>query len=217
MRSRTPPAFVACSSRLRRLFLLVLSREDRQSGEKQAGAASVVALIRESEEPAKRKRDGKSNYLEITRTREASERGPRTAAKRRSTPFTAEGVTRTGACSLGAIAPRCASSAGSCELRAALCLAALGAARRLAWGMRLSNDFRDERVLRARARDGRKWTRGHVVDEGVQAAVYGPITSSVPHYRQPLMPSPLDGLWCGSSDTPHCNPFGTVVHGGHHA
>ena len=124
MRSRVPPRLVDCSSSLRRLFLPHCFRSDRESTRKKAAPATSLSLIRESEETATRKRDGRKNYLEITRTREASERGPRTAAKRRSTPFTAEGVTRTGACSLGASAPHCASPAGSCELRAAQAAAA---------------------------------------------------------------------------------------------
>jgi hypothetical protein len=82
--------------------------------------------------------------------------------------------------------------------------------------MIMSIDFRDEGERRGDAGDGRKWERADLVDDDVSPAVYGQITSSDAHSRQPLMPLSND-WWCKRDDTPHCNPFGTVVHGGRHA
>jgi len=212
--SRQTPVLRAGRSRFVRRSLPDWSSHGRESPRKHAGMAAEVALIRESEKGETEERQ--DEYSRNPRTREASERGPRCSAKR-SKGLYSSGVTRTDACSLGANAPLCASSAGSCELRAALCLAALGAARSLATRGYSLERFREESegTSRACAIDGRAWVAGGVVDDGARLAVYVQITSTSTASQQSLM-LPALGVPRGRPCTPHCTSVGVAGVRGRH-
>lgn len=203
MREQSPPAFAASSSRFGCLLLPVCSRGDLQSSGKQARSEIAGLVIRESEEAAKR---GKGSPLETRRL--VSRKGARCAAtalrahevcgsprsgERNAFQSSArrKGMPRADACSFGADAPLCASSPVAGSLRAALCLASLGAARGLAWSTDSMVDSGDESKRDVVGASGRRRLFGVLVDGAVGSAVYGQITFTSPRSQQALMVSAL--------------------------
>lgn len=214
MREQSPPAFAACSSRFACLLLPVCSRGDLQSSGKQARSEIDRLVIRESEEAAKK---GKGSPLETRRL--VSPKGARCGATAlrahdvcgsprsgERNPFQSsawrKGMPRTDACSFGADAPLCASSAVAGSLRAALCLASLGAARRLAWRTDSMIDSGDESKRDVVAAPGRGRPFRVLVDDAVGSAVYEQITSTSPRSQQSLMVSALRPATCEPGHPP---------------
>jgi hypothetical protein len=214
MREQSPPAFAACSSRFGCLLLPVRSRGALQSSGKQARSEIARLLIRESEEAAK---EGKGSFRKTRRL--VSPKGarcgatalrahdvcgsPRSGERNAFRSFVRrEGMPRTDACSFGADAPLCASSPVAGSLRAALCLASLGAARGLAWSTDSMVDSGDESKRDVVGAPGRRRLFGVLVDGAVGAAVYEQITSTSARSQQSLMVSALRPATCEPGHPP---------------
>lgn len=228
MREQSPPAFAACSSRFDCLLLPVCSRGDLQSGGKQARSEIAGLVIRESEEAAKK---GKGSPLETRRL--VSPKGARCGATAlrahdvcgsprsgERNPFRSsscsKGASRTDACSFGACAPPCASSAVTSSLHAALCLASLGAARRLAGCNDSRMELRDDRESKEAKPAGNRRAPGTAVDGVVSFAVYGQVTSTSACSQQSLMVAARGRRRSDRGHTPHCRSVETHAGGRHH-
>lgn len=217
-----PPSVDARSPRLAVFFPRALATDRSRHVQKEACWGQLRLLIRESEVD-ELEGTGENSFLETRRL--ASLKGARCGAaalrasevcgaprsgarypfrcsvRRRQPP-------RTDACSLGADAPRCASPAVASELRAALNLASLGAARRLAGGVDSRIEIRDESAIDDDTKLGRPWVPVVLVDDAVCLAVYEQITSTSARSQHHLMARGLVH--------PHCRSFRMRGSGGRH-